>query len=70
MYFDFNKTSKNIKIIKIKTIEKFKYSFIIKIKSRFLNFKSIFKEFILKKFFILKLKNKKVKFKKFKILNY
>ena len=64
MNFDFNKTSKKIKIITIKTIEKSKYFFAIKIKLKFANFEKIFKKFILKENLILKLKNIKMKFKK------
>ena len=64
MNFDFNKTSKNIKIIIIKIIEKLKHFFVIKMKSRFANFEKIFKKFILKKIFISKSKNTKMKFKK------
>ena len=61
MNFNFNK---NINVITIKTIEKLKHFFIIKMKSRFINLKKKFEKFILKKNFILKLKNIKAKFKK------
>ena len=64
MNFDFNKTSKIIKIITIKMIEKSKYSFAIKIKSRFVNLKKILKKFILKKNLISKSKHIKTKFEK------
>ena len=64
MNFDFRKMSKNINIITIKTIEKSKHSFIIKIKPKFTNFKEIFEKFVSKKNFISKSKNTKTKFEK------
>ena len=48
----------------IKTIEKLKYFFIIKMKSRFINFKEIFEKFFSKKNFISKSKNMRAKFEK------
>ena len=48
----------------IKTIKKSKHFFAIKMKSRFINFEKIFKEFISKENFISKLKNTKTKFEK------
>ena len=64
MNFDFNKTSKNIKVITIKTIKKLKHFFTIKMKSKFESFKKIFKKFISKKNLISKSENIKTKFEK------
>ena len=64
MNFDFRKMPKDINIIMIEMIEKSKYSFAIKMKSKFINFEKISKKSVSKKNLISKSKNTKTKFEK------